>query len=126
MPKLIRRVVHGVAAAHDVEADIKFKPLYPATINDPDVCQGVRDIGRALVGEADVRDMPAPQMGAEDWSYVLEKVPGMMAFLGARPRDREADGYPHNHSNVVVFDEDAMAVGVALYAAVAQQLDPQA
>jgi len=65
-------------------------------------------------------------MGAEDWSYVLEKVPGMMAFLGARPRDRDAEGYPHNHSNLAVFDEDAMAVGVALYAAVAQQLEPDA
>jgi len=126
LPHLIRRVVRGVAAAHGVEAEVKFKPLYPPTINDTGVYERVTTIARSVVDQADVREMPAPQMGAEDWSYVLEKVPGMMAFLGARPRDREADGYPHNHSNVVVFDEDAMAVGVALYAAVAQQLDPQA
>ena len=49
-----------------------------------------------------------------------------MVFLGARPRDRPAGGYPQNHSNLVVFDEAAMAVGVALYAGVAQQLDPEA
>jgi hippurate hydrolase len=49
-----------------------------------------------------------------------------MVFLGGRPADAEADGYPHNHSNVVVFDEDAMAVGTAPYAAVAQRLDPDA
>jgi len=57
-------------------------------------------------------------MGAEDWSYVLEQVPGAMAFLGARPRSAPLP-YPNNHSNLVVFDEDAMAVGAALHAKVA-------
>jgi len=126
LPHLIRRVVRGVAAAHGVEADVKFKPLYPPTINDAGVFERVNEIARSIVGDEDVEEMPAPQMGAEDWSYVLENIPGMMAFLGARPRDREADGYPHNHSNLAVFDEGAMAVGAALYAAVAQQLDPDA
>ena len=126
LPHLIRRVVRGVAAAHGVEAEVKFKPLYPPTINDASVFERVLGIARSVVDEEDVVEMPSPQMGAEDWSYVLEKVPGMMAFLGARPRDRDAEGYPHNHSNLAVFDEDAMAVGAALYAAVAQQLEPDA
>ena len=124
LPHLIRRVVRGVAGAHGVEAEVKFKPLYGPTINDASVFERVHEIARSVVDDADVQEMPSPQMGAEDWSYVLEKIPGMMAFLGARPRDREAEGYPHNHSNLAVFDEDAMAVGVALYAAVAQRLDP--
>jgi amidohydrolase len=126
LPHLIRRVVRGVSAAHGVEAEVKFKPLYPPTINDAGVYQRVDEIARSLVGEVDVHEMPSPQMGAEDWSYVLERIPGIMAFLGARPPDREAEGYPHNHSNLAVFDEDAMAVGAALYAAVALQLDADA
>ena len=126
LPRLIRRVVRGVAAAHGVRAEVKFKPLYPPTINDAVVFERVSEIARALVGDADVHVMPAPQMGAEDWSYVLDRIPGVMAFLGGRPRDKRAEGYPHNHSNVVVFDEEAMATGVALYAAVAQELDPDA
>ena len=126
LPELIRRVVRGVAAAHGVEAEVKFKPLYPPTINDATVFERVAEIARSVVGEADVHEMPTPQMGAEDWSYVLQRIPGVMAFLGGRPRDREPEGYPHNHSNVVVFDEDAIAAGVALYVAVAQQLDPDA
>ena len=126
LPHLIRRVVRGVAAAHGVEAEVTFKPLYPPTINDAGVYEHVSEIARSVVAESDVQAMPAPQMGAEDWSYVLERIPGMMAFLGARPRDRDAEGYPHNHSNLAVFDEDAMAVGTALYAAVALQLDPEA
>jgi amidohydrolase len=126
MPDLIRRVVSGVAAAHDVEAEVAFTRLYPVTVNDAMVFGQVRDIARAVVAEGDVAEMPAPIMGAEDWSYVLQRIPGVMAFLGARPRDRELAGYPQNHSNVVVFDEDALAVGVALYTAVAQRLDPEA
>jgi hippurate hydrolase len=124
MPELIRRVVDGVAAAHGLEAEVTFEPLYPVTVNDAGVFERVSDIARSLIGEADVHTMPAPLMGAEDWSYVLQRIPGVMAFLGGRPRDRELAGYPQNHSNQVVFDEDAMAVGIALYTAVAQQLDP--
>ena len=123
MPDLTRRVVSGIAAAHDVEAEVVFSALYPVTVNDADVFQQVQEIARAVVGAADVHEMPAPMMGAEDWSYVLQRIPGVMFDLGARPRDRELAGYPMNHSNLVVFEEDAMAVGVALYVAVAEQLD---
>ena len=58
-------------------------------------------------------------MGAEDFSYVLQQVPGAMAFLGARPAGVDPATAPENHSNLVVFDEAALPVGVALYTAVA-------
>jgi metal-dependent amidase/aminoacylase/carboxypeptidase family protein len=63
--------------------------------------------------------MAAPIMGAEDFSYVLAQVPGTMAFLGARPPDLDPLIAPMNHSNRVIFDEPAMAVGVATHLAVA-------
>jgi len=126
MPDLIKRVVQGVASAHGVRAKVEFSALYPVTVNDASVNEGVGEIARSLLGEGDVQEMPAPIMGAEDWSYVLQKIPGVMVSLGARPRDRKLTGYPQNHSNLVVFDEDAMAVGAALYAAVGQRLDPDA
>ena len=66
--------------------------------------------------------MGAPLMGAEDFSYVLQRVPGCMAFLGARPAGLDPSTAPQNHSNRVVFDEDAMAVGIALYAAKALEV----
>jgi metal-dependent amidase/aminoacylase/carboxypeptidase family protein len=66
-----------------------------------------------------VEDLAAPIMGSEDFSYVLHRVPGMMAFLGARPDTEDAATAPQNHSNRVVFDEPAMALGTALYASVA-------
>ena len=50
--------------------------------------------------------MPNPIMGAEDFSYVLQQVPGTMMFLGGTPPDRDPATAPANHSNRVMFDED--------------------
>jgi amidohydrolase len=122
MPALIRRVAEGVAAAHGLGVDVRIQKIYPVTMNDPDVFEQVRPIAVDLVGEPDVHTMAAPIMPAEDWSFVLERVPGVMVDLGARPRDRELEGYPQNHSSTVVFDERAMTVGAALHAKVALEL----
>jgi amidohydrolase len=122
MPELIRRVATGVAAAHGLTAEVRFEAIYPVTMNDPAVFEEVRALAAELLGESDVRTMPAPAMPAEDWSFVLQRIPGVMVYLGGRPRDRALEGYPQNHSNVVVFDEAAMAVGAALHAKVALEL----
>ena len=74
-----------------------------------------------LLGSAASVPMPDPLMGAEDWSYVLECVPGAMAFLGACPPDLVVGESPGNHSNLVVFDEAALPAGVAMYAQMALQ-----
>jgi len=122
MPALIRRVAEGVAAAHGLAVDVRFQEIYPVSMNDPEVFEQVRAIAVDLVGESEVHTMAAPIMPAEDWSFVLQRIPGVMVDLGARPRDRELEGYPQNHSSAVVFDEDAMAVGAALYAKAALEL----
>jgi amidohydrolase len=115
----VRRVAEGIAAAHDATADVDLEPGYPVTINDPAFTAFVTDTARALVGPDRVVELKAPIMGAEDFSYVLQQVPGAMAFLGARPAGQDPATAPQNHSNLVVFDEAAMATGVALYVAVA-------
>jgi hippurate hydrolase len=58
-------------------------------------------------------------MGAEDFSYVLEQVPGAMAFLGACPPGLQFWEAAPNHSNKMVLNEPDMATGIAMYAAVA-------
>ena len=94
-------------------------PGYPVTMCDPEVTAWVRGLASRLAGEDGVEDLAHPIMGAEDFSYVTERVPGMMAFLGARPDGEDPATAPQNHSNLVVFDEPSMALGVALYAAAA-------
>jgi hippurate hydrolase len=115
----VRRVAEGIAAAHDATVEVDLQAGYPVTINDPAFTAFVTDTARSLIGTDKVAELPAPIMGAEDFSYVLQQVPGAMAFVGARPDGQDPATAPQNHSNLVIFDEPAMAVGVALYAAVA-------
>ena len=116
---LVHRVAAGVAAAHGAVIDLEIVPGYPVTMCDADVTAWVRGLAAELAGDGCVHDLANPIMGAEDFSYITERVPGMMAFLGARPVGEDPATAPQNHSNRVVFDEPSMALGVALYAAAA-------
>jgi hippurate hydrolase len=116
---MIERVVAGVAAAHGVEATVEIERGYPVTINDDQVAAEVAALAGDLLGVDRVVLAPTPIMGAEDWSYVLQRVPGVMVFLGSCPADLEPGKAPVNHSNLVRFDEESMASGVALHTAVA-------
>jgi hippurate hydrolase len=114
-----RQVAEGIAAAHGATVKVDMEAGYPVTVNDPDYAAFVLDIAAEVAGSDAVEPMRDPIMGAEDWSYVLQRVPGVMAFLGARLDGLDPETAPENHSNLVVFDEPAMATGVALYTAVA-------
>jgi metal-dependent amidase/aminoacylase/carboxypeptidase family protein len=115
---LARRVAEGIASAHGASAEVEIEPGYPVTINDPAFAAFVSTVAEDLLGAEAVTPLPAPIMGAEDFSYVLQRMPGAMAFLGARLPGLDAETAPQNHSDRVVFDEDALPVGMALYAAV--------
>lgn len=115
----IGQVVQGIAAAYGMSAELEIEPGYPVTVNDAPFAATVDALGAEVLGPKWVTPMATPLMGAEDWSYVLEEVPGAMAFLGACPPDLDPDEAPGNHSNLVVFDENALAHGVAMYAGVA-------
>jgi amidohydrolase len=115
----VRRVAEGVAAAHGATVDVELEPGYPVTENDPAFTAHVERVATELLGEDEVAELEAPIMGAEDFSYVLQRVPGAMAFLGACLPEYEPGDGPQGHSNRVRFHEPAMAAGMALYAAVA-------
>ena len=115
----VRRVAENIAAAHDMSAEVEIVDGYPVTVNDGAVADEVLDTARWLVGEDHAVTLPAPVMGAEDFSYVTQRVPGAMAFLGTRPDGVSPADVAPNHSNRMVLDESAMVTGVALYAAAA-------
>lgn len=116
----VDRVAHGVAAAHGCTCSVDLVAGYPVTVNHPDQADLVATVAGHTLGADHYIDMPSPVMGAEDWSYVLQKVPGAMAFLGACPDDIENSlEAPSNHSNLMRLNEDALSAGVALYTAMA-------
>jgi len=113
------QVVAGICAAHGVKGSVLLDPGFPVTVCDPGFVALAREEAVAVAGEDAVVEMKAPIMGAEDFSYVLEQVPGAMFFIGARPAEEDPETAPPNHSNRVIFDEAPMAIGAATYAAVA-------
>ncbi|MEM7244507.1 MAG: M20 family metallopeptidase [Acidobacteriota bacterium] len=115
----IRRLAESFAAAHEMKAEVTLTPGYPATINDPSFVGLVGDRVRGLLGDDGFHEMPAPIMGAEDFSLVLQRAPGAMAFLGVAPPGCDPEQAEPCHSTRMKLDEDAMAVGVAVHASVA-------
>ncbi len=104
------RICTHVAAAHGCIADVAIEPGYPPTVNDERAVALIRD----LAGDAFV-EPAASNMGGEDFSYVLEKVPGAMAFLGvAAPGSDPATRAPL-HNPAMMIDEAALTRGVALH-----------
>jgi hippurate hydrolase len=115
----VRRVAEGIAAAHDAEVTVRLEDGYPVTVNDKTQADVVLDLAGKLVGADKTLRLPNPIMGAEDFSYVLQEIPGAMVFLGGTHTDRNLATAAPNHSNRVVFDEEAMVTGTAMYAALA-------
>ena len=117
----IARIADHIAKAHEMEAIVDLEPGYPVTVNDAKFFEFARGVTIDLLGERGFLKQPAPIMGAEDFSYVLHKMPGCMFFLGVAP---EGVSHAHAHachSNRMLMDEAAMAHGVALHAAIAER-----
>lgn len=115
----IERVATGIADAHEMRAEVTVTGGYPPTINHPGPVRIVEQVARDVLGEGRFVEMPAPMMGAEDFSYVLARRPGALAFLGVCPPGVTPARAHACHSNRMVIDEDAMATGMAAYAGLA-------
>ena len=115
----IQRVAEGIAAAHGATVEVHYDDGYPVTVNSGDAADFALGVAGEIVGADSTVRMPHPIMGAEDFSYVLDRIPGAMLFLGGTPHDRNPLTAPPNHSNRVTFDEQAMVNGIAMYGALA-------
>lgn len=102
-------LAEGIAASFGCTAEIDIYVDYPVTINDrAETSFAARTLGDHFGAEF-VQQQAEPRMGAEDFSLVLEEVPGSMLFLGASPEHIDPDTAPFNHSPKVLFDDAVLA-----------------
>ncbi len=113
------RLCRGIADAHGLRADVEWETLYPVTTNDADQAAYLADTVASLFGEPASVLLPHPHTGSEDFSRVLDAVPGAMGFLGATKPGLDPDTAPFNHSPQADFDEAVLSSGAALYAQLA-------
>jgi hippurate hydrolase len=103
-----------IAASHGLTADAEFIDGYPVTMNDPAELEFTgRTIAESL-GDGRFVLAPNPITGAEDFSFVLEEVPGAFVFLGACPPDADPAAAAYNHSPEAVFDDCVLPEGATL------------
>ena len=119
MGEAFERIITKVAEAHGATAGAWIEEGYPPTVNDPRAVALVRELAIEQFGDRAYLDMPAPTMGAEDFSYVLQKLPGAMAFLGVAPPDGEAADRAPLHNPSMMVDEAVLPRGVAMHCAFA-------
>jgi amidohydrolase len=116
----LERVAIHTALAHAAVAEVEITSGFPVTVCDGRIVDLAERTAIALFGEHAWRTMPTPMMGAEDFAYVLQRMPGAMAFLGAVPEGGDFHSCCGLHSNRMVLDERVMARGVAMHCAMAE------
>lgn len=117
----VRQVATGIAFAHGLVADVMITEGFPVTICDPRAVDFGDRTATDLFGPGAFNRMSAPIMGAEDFSYVLEKVPGAMFFLGVSFQGEDWQHCCGIHSPRMMLDETTLPMGTALLAGLAKQ-----
>jgi hippurate hydrolase len=112
------RLCQSIAAAHGLEADVRYDTEYPVTVNDAAQAEFATGVVTDMFGGDRFTPMPHPDTGAEDFSRVLQEVPGCYLFLGACPGD-DYETAADNHSPHAMFDDSVLADGVLLHATLA-------
>ncbi len=115
----VERVATGTASSHGCTCSCEIVAGYPVTTNDRDQAELTGKVATELLGGEGFVVATNPTFAAEDFSYVLNEVPGAMAMLGVCPDDVDPANAEPNHSNLMRVNESALANGVGLYAAMA-------
>jgi len=113
----IRGIVAGVAATFDMSATVRYERRYPALVNSEAETQHAIVAATAVVGATNVEINPTPEMGSEDFAFMLQAKPGCYVWLGA---GRGADT-PNIHSPQYDFNDDVLPIGASYWVTLAEQ-----
>ncbi len=111
----IKALAENIAQAHECDADVTITQGFPPTINDARAVALAEAVTTSLP-HGEYRSLEVPIMGAEDFSYILEKVPGAMAFLGVAESGADWWQCCAIHSSHMMVDETVLPRGTAFLA----------
>jgi hippurate hydrolase len=104
----MRHIAEGVAHAHELTATVDYQRYYPATINDADAVEDARAVIAETFGTDAYVELPEPLMGSEDFSFLLEKVPGAYVLIG----NGDSSGLHTTHYD---FNDDILERGAPYF-----------
>jgi amidohydrolase len=105
----IKRTAEDIAMSGGAKADVAITTGYPVTYNDPPLTEKMAPTLKKVT--ADVITVN-PTLGAEDFSFYQQKVPGLFIWLGTRPKNQTAEEAASNHSPLFYVDESGLLLGV--------------
>ena len=108
----MHNIIYGTEKAFDIKIDFNYQDGYPPTINDPQCSDKLLNAAKKILGEG--AGYPYLSMGAEDFSYFLQKVPGCYFLVGSSPMNHKPLSVPHHCSHFDI-DERALLVGSSVY-----------
>ena len=118
----LRTIVAGAAAMFEMSAAVRYERRYPATVNSAAETQHALAAATAVVGADHVDTDPMPNMGSEDFAFMLQQKPGCYVWLGAG----NGAGTPGLHNPRYDFNDEMLAVGASYWMTLAQQQLPAA
>jgi amidohydrolase len=118
LPERIERIIQGVTSGMRAGYEFDYTFLYPVTVNDEGMARLIEEVSAEVIGKENVVSFEGT-MGGEDMAFFLREVPGCYFFLGSSNEEKGLD-QPH-HSPQFNFDEDAMPIGVEIFARAAMK-----
>jgi amidohydrolase len=115
----IEQLCSGICAASGATYTLDNRNGFPPVINNPQIAGVVAAAGNAVLGESRVIEI-SPAMGAEDFSWYQQQVPGCFMFIGIGNKEKGVS-YPHHHPKFDM-DEQALSYGVEVMAEAALRL----
>jgi hippurate hydrolase len=110
----LTRIARGVAEAFGATAEVDFRLIFAPLINDPEQTEAIADAAAALVGEDRVDRNKKPGMGSEDFSFMMERVPGAYIQVGNGESAQL-------HNPAYNFNDAATPYGAALLASLVER-----
>jgi len=114
----VRRTAENIAAAGGATAHVEITRGYPITYNDPKLTERMVPVLQRVAGAGNVH-LAYASLGAEDFAFFGEKVPGLFFWVGTRPRHQTAEEAASNHSPHFYIDENGLLLGVKAMTSVA-------
>ena len=110
LPKWIEQIVKNIASNYDAQAKINFKSIAPPVYNDPELTNLLSNCAKNFIDEESIVNLENPSLGAEDFAFFLQDVPGTMFRLGVAG-DK---GCAPLHSGYFSLDERSLELGIKI------------
>ncbi|MFT4066101.1 M20 aminoacylase family protein [Paraburkholderia sp.] len=114
----LREIVESQAASFGIGAEIDYQPVTRVLMNTGEETERARAAAAAVVGAGNILPLPPGMMGGEDFSWMLEQVPGCYVALG---NGHEGHGSCMIHNPGYDFNDQALPIGVAYWATLVEQ-----